>query len=284
MKIALRFAWPYSFALGFYRLRKFTAVCFFLFAAAGVQAQNFVNGQAARAEFGQNTFTFVGAIPNQTILGGLSGLAWANGILYVADSNEQGIYPQDNRVVMFNTNLVPAPTADITHAYNYSPYPCTVCAFPATYELGQPSFANGQPFNSSNPNSFPQGLDNNPANSNMRTPTAVATDGTHLAVADTDNNRVLIWNSIPASTNQPADIVLGQVDFTHAVVTVPPTASSLRGPQGVWFQNGKFFVADTQDYRVLIWNSIPTSNNQAGRCRARPIELYYWYTVGVRPD
>jgi hypothetical protein len=62
--------------------------------------------------------------------------------------------------------------------------------------------------------------------------------------------------------NQPADIVLGQADFTHAVVTDPPTASSLRGPQGVWIQDGKLFVADSQDYRILIWNTIPTSNNQ----------------------
>jgi len=96
----------------------------------------------------------------------------------------------------------------------------------------------------------------------MYQPTAVASDGTILAVADTSNNRVLIWKSIPLTYGpRPADIVLGQKDFTSiAVVTV--TASSLRGPQGVWIQNGKLFVADTENDRILIWNSIPTQNNQ----------------------
>ena len=237
-------------------------------AAATLQAQNFTNGQAARAEFGQYTFTYGGAtpgtsatIPNQQILGGLSGLAWANGILYVADSNKLGVLSQDHRVVMFSTNQLPAPTADLTHAFTYSTASCNVCAFPAFNQLGQPGFTAGQPINVADPNAFNQGLSNDPATSNMHTPTAVATDGLHVAVADTDNNRVLIWNSIPRTINQAADVVLGQADFTHSVVSPTPTASSLRGPAGVWFQNGKLFVADTQDYRVLIWNTIPTANN-----------------------
>ena len=37
----------------------------------------------------------------------------------------------------------------------------------------------------------------------------------------------------------------------------------MRGPQGVWIANNKLYVADTQNYRVLIWNSFPTTNNQA---------------------
>jgi uncharacterized protein (TIGR03437 family) len=94
----------------------------------------------------------------------------------------------------------------------------------------------------------------------MSLPTAVATDGKILAVADTDNNRVLIWKTIPATNNAPADVVVGQPDFTTTATSVPPTAKSLRGPQGVWIQGGKLYVADTQDHRVLIYNSIPTAN------------------------
>ncbi len=96
----------------------------------------------------------------------------------------------------------------------------------------------------------------------MRAPTAVASDGQILAVADTSNNRILIWNSIPTINGQPADIVLGQPDF-NTVAPVIATASSVRAPQGVWVQNGRLFVADTQNNRILIWNSIPTHNNQA---------------------
>ena len=238
--------------------------------AFSVHAQNFVNGQAARAEFGQYTFTFGGAtpgtastIPNQQILGGLSGLAWANGTLYVADSNRLAALSQDNRVMMFNTGLLPAPTADLTSAKSYSTYQCNVCAFPAFNQLGQPTFTAPQAATSDAPNAFNVGLNNDPAQSNMRTPTAVATDGNVVAVADTDNNRVLIWTSVPTSLNQAANVVLGQADFTHATVYNPPTASSLLAPQGVWIQNGKLYVADTGDNRILIWNSIPTTNNQA---------------------
>src|SRR5205814_974183 len=97
--------------------------------------------------------------------------------------------------------------------------------------------------------------------SGMNLPLGVASDGRYLAVADTANNRVLLWNSIPASVGQGADIVLGQNDFT-SLGPVVVTSSTFRAPQGVWIQNGKLFVADTQNNRVLIWNSIPTKNNQ----------------------
>ncbi len=112
--------------------------------------------------------------------------------------------------------------------------------------LGQPDFT------SSNFNTSATG---------MRTPTAVASDGQILAVADTANNRILIWNTIPTSNGRPADLVLGQPDF-NTVQTVVTNSTSLRAPQGVWIQNGKLFVADTQNSRVMIWNSIPTKNNQ----------------------
>src|SRR5262249_6338594 len=97
--------------------------------------------------------------------------------------------------------------------------------------------------------------------SGMNLPLGVATDGRIVAVADAANNRVLIWNSMPAVNGQNADIVLGQPDF-NSLAPVTVSASTLRAPQGVWIQNGKFFVADTQNNRVLIWNSIPTKSNQ----------------------
>src|SRR6185295_14371491 len=100
-----------------------------------------------------------------------------------------------------------------------------------------------------------------PTQSSLRLPLAVASDGRILAVADTSNNRILIWKSIPAVNGQNADIVLGQPDF-NTVGRLTVNASAMRGPQGVWIQDGRLFVADTQNNRVLIWNSIPTQNNQ----------------------
>ena len=92
----------------------------------------------------------------------------------------------------------------------------------------------------------------------------MASDGVHVVVADTNHNRVLIWNRIPTSNNAPADVVVGQPNFT--TTSVPgntPNAKSMRGPQGVWIQNGRLYVADTQNNRVLIFNRIPTSNGAA---------------------
>ena len=93
----------------------------------------------------------------------------------------------------------------------------------------------------------------------MRAPTGIASNGQILVVADTDNNRILIWNSIPTAIDQPADLVLGQPNFTS--VTPGTSQTALRGPNGVWIQGSQLFVADTQNHRILIWNHIPTANN-----------------------
>lgn len=87
-------------------------------------------------------------------------------------------------------------------------------------------------------------------------------DGVHFAIADDVNHRVLIWNTIPTSSTQPADIVLGQPDFiSNEANNGGISASSLSQPRSVHFYNGKLIVADSANHRVLIWNSIPQANN-----------------------
>ena len=72
--------------------------------------------------------------------------------------------------------------------------------------------------------------------------TAVASDGRYLAVADTANNRVLIWNEIPTQNGQPADMVIWASRISYRPDRCRPVnASSLRAPQGVWIQNGKLY-------------------------------------------
>lgn len=97
--------------------------------------------------------------------------------------------------------------------------------------------------------------------SNLYGPRGVWTDGTKLIVADRFNNRVLIWNTFPTQNAAAADVVLGAPDFGLSPFVSPPTASSLRNPAGVTVADGKLFVADETNNRVLIWNTIPTSNN-----------------------
>lgn len=220
---------------------------FFLCAAAAF-AGDFTTGQAARLVIGQQTFTAQDSNSSDTIVGGVSGLAYAADTLFVADSNRVGASPSNHRVLLFQnlSGMLPSPAAQLT--YNRK---CPVCVGQATVVLGQPDFATT--------------TENIPATSTtLRLPTAVASDGVHVVVADTNHNRVLIWNRIPSSNNAPADVVLGQASFTTA--NLPgnvPSAKSMRGPQGVWIQNGRLYVADTQNNRVLIYNQIPTVNGAA---------------------
>lgn len=218
-----------------------------MFAVAALSpAAEFTTGQAARALLGQHNFTTQNSSRAENSVGAAGGVAYANGQLFVTGSNRiVGIDPQLSRVVIFqDVNAdVRTPDAEIS----VEGIRCPVCSGSADVVLGQPDFTTNEWANG------PSG---------MRSPTAVASDGHYLAVADTDNNRVLIWNSIPSSNQAPADVVVGQEDFSKTLALRQPTASTLRGPQGVWIQDGRLYVADTLNHRVLIWNSMPTSNGK----------------------
>src|ERR1700722_13872996 len=217
------------------------------------QAQaDFLTGQAAREVFGQPTSTFEGGgipAPSAAQLGAVDGVAYANNTLFVVDSNPHALLmPDYNRVLIYSdiSRYIYPPTAEIPQGTR-----CPVCI--GNPAVGQASLVLGQPdfTTTSNPYTTQFGF---------RNPTGIASDGHILALADTDNNRVLIWKTIPTTIDQPADIVLGQADFTSAAIGL--SSSSFRGPQAVWVQGSRLFVADTDNSRVMIWNSIPTSNNQ----------------------
>jgi len=91
-------------------------------------------------------------------------------------------------------------------------------------------------------------------------PGNVASDGTRLLLADRNNNRVLIWNSLPAGNSSP-DIVLGQDNF---YTNNPGTELKMMNwPVGVSTDGQRVVVADTNNDRVLIWNTFPTRNGQS---------------------
>ena len=48
-----------------------------------------------------------------------------------------------------------------------------------------------------------------------------------LVVIDAGNHRALVWNQFPQSNSQPADLVLGQPDFTTSAQVTAPTASTV---------------------------------------------------------
>jgi hypothetical protein len=221
----------------------------FLLSSAVTFGADFLTGQAARITIGQQTFTSQDSgNPSATQLGAVGGIAYANNTLFVVDSNHVQADPVLNRVLIYQN--ISQYILDPANPIPQEGQRCAVCVGGsnggmANLVLGQPDFTTTTV---------------NLTQNGFRTPTAIATDGKILAVADTDNNRVLIWKSIPTVNGQPADLVLGQPDFKTAKVGLDN--KSFRGPQGVWVQGNRFFVADTQNHRVMIWNSIPASNNQ----------------------
>jgi hypothetical protein len=99
--------------------------------------------------------------------------------------------------------------------------------------------------------------------STLMYPLGVYSDGEKLFVADTSNNRVLIYNSIPTSNNASADVVVGQQNMTSNSANQggSASASTLSSPATVYSDGIKLFIADGANNRVLVYNSIPTSNN-----------------------
>jgi uncharacterized protein (TIGR03437 family) len=232
-------------------------------ALAPVTAQTvgFNTGEAAHLVIGQPNFTYGDYGATANLLGSPSGIAYANGTLWVIDSNRIGATPNNNRILRYS---------DVSSYPSLTDQPdvpgslCGVCRGTASLVLGQADF-----------NSFATGLGPN----RLRNPTGIATDGNVLAVADTDNNRVLIWLHMPTTNGQPADVVVGQKDF-NSNAAVSPNEKSLRAPSGVWIYGGKLFVADTFDNRVLIYNQIPTTNYAA----ADVVLGQANFTAFVQPD
>jgi WD40 repeat protein len=90
-------------------------------------------------------------------------------------------------------------------------------------------------------------------------PSDVAILGTRLAVADSGNHRVLLWNTLPTASGTPADVVIGQADFNSST-----SACDARGfaysVRVAFSPDGKLLVVDEDNNRVLVWNQVPTAN------------------------
>lgn len=112
-------------------------------------------------------------------------------------------------------------------------------------------------------------------------PGNVASDGTRLLLADRNNNRVLIWNSLPTGNTLPS-IVLGQDNF----YSNNPGAglNQMNWPVGVCVGGGKVLVADTYNDRILIWNSFPTTNGQSADMELKEGVKWPWavWTNGTK--
>ena len=88
-----------------------------------------------------------------------------------------------------------------------------------------------------------------------------------LYVADTQNNRVLIYNKIPTANGVAADVVLGQPNFnTYVQIDISQQThgrqlQNMLNPVAVTSDWERLDVADLANNRILIWNSVPTAND-----------------------
>ncbi|MBW3567100.1 MAG: hypothetical protein KY410_03920 [Proteobacteria bacterium] len=179
---------------------------------------------------------------------------------------------------------------------------------PADLVLGQSGFENC---------SFQQ-------NENFRHPAALWSDGEQLIVADSEKHRILIWNTFPTESFQSPDVIIGQSGMTnvepndddqdgaadgewegttgpdgvpHWTENGDATARTLSYPRSLDVINGKLYVADMDNHRVLVWNHIPDAsfapadvvigqesftNNEPNAGEAEPNERGFQRPVGVK--
>lgn len=82
-----------------------------------------------------------------------------------------------------------------------------------------------------------------------------------MAIADTGNNRVLIFSTPPTSNTTAPTAIVGQSDINSNTQNAGGiSASSLYGPTAAVITDGQLLVADQSNNRVLIWSTVPTTN------------------------
>lgn len=108
-------------------------------------------------------------------------------------------------------------------------------------------------------------------------PRSLASDGTRLLLSDGNNNRILIWNTLPGA-DTPPDLVLGQPGLDAN--TPGDALHQLNWPGQVTVTpSGLVIVADTYNDRLLIWRDFPTRNAQPADLEIRTPELRWPWGV-----
>ncbi len=92
-----------------------------------------------------------------------------------------------------------------------------------------------------------------------------------LLVADAGDHRVLGWSPLP-DADRPADLVVGQPDFTSAEEWPygPHTGDRMRFPYAVCLDGTRLAVADTANNRILLWDGMPDGPVGADYVLAQP--------------
>jgi hypothetical protein len=132
-----------------------------------------------------------------------------------------------------------------------------VCQYESTYEELNASTGTGSEQEASFVLSG-YGVGQTQSANSVNHPSSGASDGKRLVIADRFNNRVLVFNTLPTATASP-DLVLGQPNFTD--ITPGTSLADMNWPGAVEITpDGKLLVADTENGRILVYQSIPTQS------------------------
>ncbi len=237
-------------------------IAILLLAGASLFAAEFQNGQAARAVLGQPSFTS----RDQGIK--ITSMSVSHGRLYAADAS--------HHVLTFDISKLPDVRDDFSNRQSNG---CSVCGFTPTSIVNQ-SVMTGvaavsvwgrmaaiadsanhrvliwRDSTSSRPDVvLGQTSDASAVGpGTLVDPVSVALDGKRVFVGDASLHRVLVWNSLPTSGDQPADAVLGQPDLTTANASDPPQPDSISVPAALVSDGNNLFVADSSNRRILVFS------------------------------
>ena len=93
-------------------------------------------------------------------------------------------------------------------------------------------------------------------------PSGLASNGRNLVLVDRGNNRILVWNTAPTTSTATPDFVLCQPNTTS--VASGSGLSQCNWPSdAVATADGKLLVADSDNHRILVWNTFPTATGQS---------------------
>lgn len=124
----------------------------------------------------------------------------------------------------------------------------------ANFQFGQSNFKDV------NPN---RGAIGTASGNSLNSPSNAASFGSMFYIADTNNNRILGFTSIPTSSNAMATFALGQDDVNSNSPGFSTSPLRLASPTKVAISpdGSKLLVVDKSNNRVLIWTGgLPTSN------------------------
>lgn len=119
---------------------------------------------------------------------------------------------------------------------------------PADLVLGQPDLTT--------PGSFGQ----EPSDRIFRYAYMIHATRHQLFLTDSDARRVLIWNELPVTNDQPADVVLGQPDFTSRLGSDEDMDRRMDYPAGLFIHAGRLYVTDWPWNRVVVFDSLESND------------------------